>query len=48
MPWTTEQKIFIVEAYFRQKFIPAAQLQFKEGTFSVIRLRELQEQYLLG
>ena len=30
MPWTTEQKIFIVEGYFRQKFIHAAQLQFKE------------------
>jgi len=30
MPWTTEQKIFIVEAYFRQKSIHAAQLQFKE------------------
>jgi len=29
MPWTTEQKIFIVEAYFRQKSIHAAQLQFK-------------------
>ena len=29
MPWTTEQKIFIVEAYFRQKSIHAAQ-QFKE------------------
>jgi len=27
MPWTTEQKIFIVEAYFRQKSIHAAQLQ---------------------
>ena len=27
---TTEQKIFIFEAYFRQKFIHAAQLQFKE------------------
>jgi len=26
MPWTTEQKIFIVEAYFRQKSIHAAQL----------------------
>ena len=30
MPWTTEQKIFIVEAYFRQKSIHAVQLQFKE------------------
>ena len=30
MSWTTEQKIFIVEAYFRQKSIHAAQLQFKE------------------
>jgi len=30
MPWTTEQKIFIVEAYFRQKSNHAAQLQFKE------------------
>ena len=30
MPWNTEQKIFIVEAYFRQKSIHAAQLQFKE------------------
>ena len=30
MPWTTEQKIFIVEAYFRQKSIHAAQLQFTE------------------
>ena len=30
MPWTTEQKIFIVEAYFRQKSIHEAQLQFKE------------------
>ena len=29
-PWTTEQKIFIVEAYFRQKSIHAAQLQFKK------------------
>ena len=32
MPWTTEQKIFIVEAYFRQKSIHAAQLQFKNGS----------------
>jgi len=30
MLWTTKQKIFIVEAYFRQKSIHAAQLQFKE------------------
>ena len=30
MPWAIEQKIFIVEAYFRQKSIHAAQLQFKE------------------
>ena len=30
MPWTSEQNIFIVEAYFRQKSIHAAQLQFKE------------------
>ena len=30
MPWTTEQKIFIVEAYFLQKSIHAAQLQLKE------------------
>ena len=30
MPWTTEQKIFIVEAYFRQKSIHTAQFQFKE------------------
>ena len=30
MPWTTEQNKFIVEAYFRQKSIHAAQLQFKE------------------
>ena len=30
MPWTTEQKIFVVEAYFWQKSIHAAQLQFKE------------------
>jgi len=32
MPWTTEQNIFTVEAYFRQKSIHAAQLQFKERT----------------
>ena len=30
MPWTTEKKIFIDEAYFRQKSIHAAQLEFKE------------------
>ena len=30
MPWTTEEKTFIVEAYFRLKSIHAAQLQFKE------------------
>jgi len=30
MPWTTEQKIFIVEAYFQQMSIHTAQLQFKE------------------
>jgi len=30
IPWTAEQKIFIVEAYFRQKSIHAAQSQFKE------------------
>ena len=30
MPWSTEQKMFVVEAYFRQKSIHAAQLQFKE------------------
>jgi len=30
MPWPTGQKIFIVEAYFRQKYIHTAQLQFKE------------------
>ena len=30
MPRTTEQKMFIVEAYFRKKSIHAAQLQFKE------------------
>jgi len=30
MPWTTEQKIFIVEAYFWQKSIHAAQFQVKE------------------
>ena len=30
MAWTTEQKVFIVEAYFRQKSIHAAQLQFQE------------------
>ena len=30
MLWTTEQKIFIFEAYFRQESIHAAKLQFKE------------------
>jgi len=31
MPWSTEQKIFIVEAYFRQNsMIHESQLQFKE------------------
>jgi len=30
IPWTTEQTIFIAEAYFRQKSIHAALLQFKE------------------
>jgi len=30
IPWTTEQKIYIVEAYFQQKSIHAAQLHFKE------------------
>ena len=30
MPWTTEQKIFIVEALFRENSIHAAQLQFKK------------------
>ena len=30
MPWTNEEKKFIVEAYFRLKSIHAAQLQFKE------------------
>ena len=30
MPWTTEQKIFIVEAYFRKNSIHADQLQFKK------------------
>ncbi|KAG1680488.1 Methylcrotonoyl-CoA carboxylase subunit alpha, mitochondrial [Nymphon striatum] len=30
MPWTTKQKTFIVEAYFRLNSIHAAQLQFKE------------------
>ena len=31
MPWTTEQKTFIFEAYFRLNSIHAAQLQFKNG-----------------
>ena len=30
LPWTTEDKTFIVEAYFRQRSIRAAQLQFNE------------------
>ena len=30
MSWTTEQKIFIAEAYFRQNSIHPVQLQFKE------------------
>jgi len=30
IPWTNEQKIFIVEAYFRKNSIHAAQLQFKD------------------
>jgi len=30
MPWTTEQKTFIVEAHFRLMSIHAAQLQLKE------------------
>ena len=30
MPWTTKQKIFIFEAYFRENSIHAAQLQFKK------------------
>ena len=30
MPWTTELNLFIVEAYFRQKSIRKAQLQFKK------------------
>ena len=32
MPWTTAQKMFIFEAYFRQTSIHAAQLQFKNGS----------------
>ena len=36
MPWTTGQKIFIVEAYFRQKSIHAAQL-----TMSGFRTRHI-------
>ena len=31
MPWTTEQKIFIVEAYFRQKSINAAVPDFLDN-----------------
>ena len=30
MPWTTEQKVFIVEVYLRHKSIRKAQLQFKK------------------
>ena len=30
MPWATQEKMLIVEAYFRHKSIHAAQLQFKE------------------
>ena len=30
MPWTTEQCMFIVEIYFRQKSIHTTQLQFKK------------------
>ena len=30
MPWTTEEKTFVVEEYFWLKSIHAAQLQFKE------------------
>jgi len=45
MPWTTIQKIFIVEAHIRQKSIHAAQLQFEErfrmSWISVVRSREL-------
>ena len=33
MPWTTEQKIFIVEAYFRQKFIHAAVPDFLDNVW---------------
>ena len=33
MPWTTEQNIFTVEAYFRQMSIHAAQLHFKAAHF---------------
>ena len=42
MPWTTEQMIFIVEAYFRQKFIHAAQLQSKNRITSKILFRMTQ------
>jgi len=47
MAWTTEQKVFIVEAYFRQKSIHSAQWQFKgskngsKNGFSVVMSREL-------
>ena len=30
MPWVTEKKAFIVEAYFRHEYIHVAQLQFKK------------------
>ena len=33
MPWTTEQKIFIVEAYFRQKSIHAAVPDFLDNVW---------------
>ena len=33
MPWTTEQKIFIVEAYFRQKSIRAAVPDFLDNVW---------------
>ena len=31
MTWTTEQKVFIFEAYFQQKSMRKAQLQFKKA-----------------
>ena len=31
MTWTTEQKVFIFEAYYRQKSTRKAQLQFKNS-----------------